>query len=233
MNSPSNPTGELDDLEAAAAFGRTACNVPVLSDECYAEFTWEGEPRTILSNGTQGVLAVHSISKRSNAAGLRVGFYAGDESLVHYLVELRRHSGFMVPGPIQAAGIVALDDDAHAGIQRDALRRAHGALHRDPCGHRRRGDAAAGSFYLWVKVPERYLDDGTGEESPEWPFVRFLAEAAGMLVSPGEFYGRDGEGYVRIALVEPIERIELVASRLQAAPVAALRAIARRRDRCR
>ena len=77
VNSPSNPTGALDDLGAAAAWGR-AHGVPVFSDECYVEFTWDGPARTILEHGLDGVVAVHSLSKRSNLAGLRVGFYAGD-----------------------------------------------------------------------------------------------------------------------------------------------------------
>ncbi|MDQ3896074.1 MAG: aminotransferase class I/II-fold pyridoxal phosphate-dependent enzyme, partial [Actinomycetota bacterium] len=147
VNSPANPTGALADLGAAAAWGR-AHGVPVLSDECYAEFTWDGPPRTILEHGLDGLLAVHSLSKRSNLAGLRVGFYAGDRELVHYLAEVRKHAGFMVPGPIQAAAAVALDDDSHVEQQRrryverltffaDVLR-----------AQRAKVDLPGGSFYL-------------------------------------------------------------------------------------
>src|SRR5206468_5960166 len=118
VNSPSNPTGELHDLAAAAAWGR-AHGVPVLSDECYAEFTWHAEgPTTILRSGVDGVLAVHSLSKRDNFAGARIGFYAGDPELVHYLREVRKHVGFMPPGPVQSAAVLALDDDAHVEQQR-------------------------------------------------------------------------------------------------------------------
>ena len=106
VNSPANPSGELVDLDAAAAWGR-ARGVPVFSDECYVEFTWKGRGRTILEHGTEGVIAVHSLSKRSNLAGVRVGFYAGDAALVQYLREVRKHAGFMVAGPIQAAAAVA------------------------------------------------------------------------------------------------------------------------------
>ncbi|HLI15065.1 MAG TPA: aminotransferase class I/II-fold pyridoxal phosphate-dependent enzyme [Acidimicrobiales bacterium] len=209
LNSPSNPTGALDDLAAAASWGR-ARGVPVLSDECYAEFTWDGPPRTILATGLEGVLAIHSISKRSNAAGLRFGFYAGDPDLVGFLSELRRHAGFMVPGPVQAAAAVALDDDAHVELQRERYRRrlervvailaALGVPARLP----------AGGFYLWVAAPEA----AGGSEDPAWSFARRLAERAGALVSPGEFYGRSAARYVRLAVVQPDERIELVARRL-------------------
>ena len=102
VNSPGNPNGVVGDLGAAADWGR-AHGVPVFSDECYVEFTWSGRGRTILEHGTNGVIAVHSLSKRSNLAGARVGFYAGDPSLVSYLQEVRKHVGMMVPGPVQAA----------------------------------------------------------------------------------------------------------------------------------
>ena len=129
VNSPGNPTGALTDLEAAAAWGR-AHGVPVLSDECYVEFTWDGPARTILEHGAEGVLAVHSLSKRSNLAGLRAGFYAGDPGLVHYLSEVRKHAGAMVPGPVQAAAVVALGDDVHVDAQREPVRGADGVLPR-------------------------------------------------------------------------------------------------------
>ncbi len=96
VNSPANPTGSLTDLKEAAEWGR-ARGVPVFSDECYAEFTWAAPPSTILSSGPEGVLAVHSLSKRSNLAGCRVGFFAGDPDLVSYLAEVRRHAGLDGP----------------------------------------------------------------------------------------------------------------------------------------
>jgi succinyldiaminopimelate transaminase len=205
VNTPGNPDGHLDDLAAVAAWGR-ANDVIVLSDECYVEFTWDGPPRTVLEHGTEGVLAVHSLSKRSNLAGVRVGFYAGDASLVHFLQEVRKHAGFMVPGPAQLAGAVALDDDAHVMEQRDVYRRR---LERFAEVLRRWADVEVtmpgGGFYLWFPVADG--DDG-------WSFCERLAKEGGCLVSPGALYGEAGARYVRVALVEPDERLELVARRL-------------------
>jgi aspartate/methionine/tyrosine aminotransferase len=203
VNSPGNPTGELADLASAAAWGR-AHAVPVLSDECYAEFTWDGPPRSILASGADGVLAVHSLSKRSNLAGARAGCYAGDASLVEYLSEVRKHAGFMVPGPVQAAAVVAWSDDAHVDAQRGRYR---GRLERLAADLRGIGlDVAlpAGGFYLWVPSP--------GGDA--WALARRLAAGAGMIVSPGEFYGDAAPGYVRIAVVQPDERLALVSERL-------------------
>ncbi len=201
-NSPGNPSGVLDDLGAAAQWGR-AHGVPVFSDECYVEFTWNGVGRSILEHGTDGVVAVHSLSKRSNLAGARVGFYAGDAELVTYLQEVRKHVGMMVPGPAQAAGVVALDDDEHVERQRAVY------LHR----LRRTAEVLSewaeleialpgGGFYLWFHVGDA------------WAFTERLAREGGALVSPGEFYGEAGAEYVRVAVVQPDERIELVAERL-------------------
>jgi succinyldiaminopimelate transaminase len=206
VNTPGNPAGGLDDLGAAAEWGR-ARGVPVLSDECYAEFTWDGPARTILAHGSVGVLAVHSLSKRSNLAGVRSGFYAGDAGLVHYLQEVRKHAGFMLPGPVQAASVVALGDDAHVDAQRDVYRR------RLEWGAELLGrtygidvDLPGGGFYLWIAAP-----DGDA-----WGFAARLAADAGMLVSPGEFYGSAGAGHVRIAMVQTDERLALVEERLRA-----------------
>ncbi|MDP1819944.1 MAG: succinyldiaminopimelate transaminase [Acidimicrobiales bacterium] len=203
VNTPGNPTGALADLETAAAWGR-ACGVPVLSDECYVEFTWSGPPRTILQHGPDGVLAVHSLSKRSNLAGVRAGFYAGDADLVRYVSELRKHAGFMVPGPVQAAAVAAWGDDAHVDEQRTRYRHRLELMRSALRSIGVDAPAPDGAFYLWAPAP-----DGDA-----WALTRRLAEQGGALVSPGEFYGPAGAGYVRVAVVQPDDRIELVAQRL-------------------
>jgi aspartate/methionine/tyrosine aminotransferase len=207
-NSPSNPTGGLGDLAAEAAWGRSH-GVPVFSDECYAEFTWDGPPRSMLQSGLDGVVAVHSLSKRSNLAGVRVGFFAGDPELVEFLRAVRQHAGLMVPGPAQAAGAVALADDAQVEVQRARYQGRLTFLADTLGAFGCPVPLPAGGFYLWVPVPtERWPD--------AWSMAEELARRAGILVSPGDLYGERGSGHIRVAVVQPMERLQLVADRLSA-----------------
>lgn len=209
-NTPGNPAGGLDDLLAVADWGRSH-DVVVFSDECYAEFTWVGTPvvtgqapgRTILEAGPDGVVAVHSLSKRSNLAGMRVGWYAGDAALVGFLQEIRKHAGFMVPGPAQAAAVAALADQAAVDQQRRVYR---GRLERVA---RLLGDIGIdaplpdGGFYLWVPAPH----------GDAWALARRLADELGVIASPGEFYGEAAADHVRLAMVQPDRLMDLVERR--------------------
>ncbi|MHB1535474.1 MAG: aminotransferase class I/II-fold pyridoxal phosphate-dependent enzyme [Acidimicrobiales bacterium] len=212
VNTPGNPAGGLDDLPAAAAWGR-ARGVPVFSDECYAEFTWDAAPATVLghgggADGLEGVVALHSLSKRSNLAGMRVGWYAGDPEVVAYLREVRKHAGMMVPGPAQAAAVAALADQGHVDDQRaryrERLERMQGILSAIGVQVALPG----GGFYLWAPAP--------GGDA--WAFAEELAVRAGLLVSPGEFYGLSGAGHARLAMVAPLSRLDVVAERLGVEP---------------
>ncbi|WP_449062627.1 succinyldiaminopimelate transaminase [Planomonospora algeriensis] len=210
VNSPSNPTGRVlpaEHLRKVVSWAREHGAV-VASDECYIELGWESEPISILhpdvcGGSHEGLIAVHSLSKRSNLAGYRAGFAAGDPVLVKRLLEVRKHAGMMVPAPVQAAMTAALDDDAHAEEQRTryAARRAVLRPALEAAGWRIEHSAAG--LYLWAS-------DGTGC----WDQVRALAEK-GILVAPGEFYGTAGEGHVRIALTASDERIGAAVLRLQ------------------
>lgn len=208
VNSPGNPAGQVDDLAAAAAWGQRH-GVLVASDECYAELTWSGPPGTVLGQGggpagIGGVLAVHSLSKRSNLAGLRFGWYTGDPEVVKYVRDVRQHAGFMVPGPVQRAGSAALADQGHADAQRgsywERLRRLQDILALAGV----EAPLPEGGLYLWAPAP--------GGDA--WGLTEKLALEGGVIVSPGEFYGPAGAGYVRVAAVAPMERLDLVAERL-------------------
>jgi succinyldiaminopimelate transaminase len=212
INEPGNPTGSsggASHLGAVAAWARDRGAIAA-SDECYAEFTYDdtgapAAPATVLSGGSVRALAVHSLSKRSNMAGLRAGFVAGDAELVGYLGQLRKHAGLMTPGPVQAAAAAALADDAHVDEQRDryARRRAQAleALSAWGLVH----DGGPSTFYLW-------LHDADGGQDG-WSIARRLAER-GLLVAAGELYGPGGSDHVRLSLTQTDERLALAFERL-------------------
>ncbi len=209
VNSPANPTGRVlpvEHLRKVVVWARERGAV-VASDECYFEWGWDAEPVSILHPEVNGgslesVLAVHSLSKRSNLAGYRAAYVAGDPEIVSGLREVRRHSGLMVPAPVQAAMRAALDDDAHVGKQRPRYSRRRrlllSALER--AGFR--AEHSEASLYLWVTRGEPCMDT-----------VRWLAEL-GILVAPGDFYGPAGARHVRVALTATDERIEAAVARL-------------------
>jgi len=204
VNTPGNPAGGLDDLDAVAEWGRTN-DVLVLSDECYAEFTWTGEPRTALATGLDGVVSVHSLSKRSNLAGVRAGFYAGDTEVVQYLREIRKHAGFLVPGPVQAAAVAAWSDQGHVDLQRERYRQRLQLGIELLAGFGAPAEMPGGGFYVWAAAP--------GGDA--WELARQLASVSGVIVSPGEFYGDAGRGRIRLAVVQPEERLRLALDRVK------------------
>jgi succinyldiaminopimelate transaminase len=213
INEPANPTGAAVDARGLAAMVEwaRARGIIAVGDECYAEFTYgddgaPADPVTVLRSDHTGVLAVHSLSKRSNLAGYRAGFVAGDPELVKYLGEVRKHAGLMMPAPIQAAAAVAWSDDEHVEIQRQryAERRALTlpTLERFGLVH----DGGPSTFYLWLRDAEG-TDDG-------WELAARLAEA-GTRVAPGDLYGPAGADHVRLALTQPNDRLELALQRLR------------------
>ncbi|MGW4241327.1 succinyldiaminopimelate transaminase [Nocardia sp. NPDC004722] len=209
LNSPSNPTGKVlgvDHLRKVVQFARERGAV-LASDECYLGLAWEGRAVSILDpevcdGDHTGLLAIHSLSKTSNLASYRAGFVTGDPELVAELLEVRKHSGMMLPYPIQAAMTAALGDDAHEVQQKDRYR-ARRVVLRDALQRAgfRIDDSEAG-LYLWSTRGE-----------PCRTTLDWLAER-GILAAPGEFYGPRGNQHVRIALTATDERIAAAADRL-------------------
>lgn len=210
LNSPGNPTGRVlpvDHLRKVVTWARERGAV-VASDECYFECAWETEPVSVLDPAVNGgsldsILAVHSLSKRSNMAGYRAAYVAGDPSMVSALREIRRHTGAMVPGPVQAAMRAALDDDGHIDEQRERYLSRRAMLRHALERARFRIDHSEASLYLWATRDEPCMDT-----------VSWLAEY-GILVAPGDFYGPAGARHVRLALTATDERIEAAAERLR------------------
>ena len=211
INSPSNPTGEVlaaSELARIVAWGREH-GVLIASDECYLELGWEAEPVSVLhpsvSGGSpDGVLALHSLSKRSNLAGYRAGFLVGDAQAVEVVVEARKHIGLLPPAPVQAATIAALGDDAHVLAQRKVYRARRFVLRNAVEQAGFRVEHSEAGLYLWCT-----RDEGC------WDTVRSLA-GQGILAAPGAFYGAAGSRHVRLALTATDERIAAAADRLTA-----------------
>ena len=226
LNSPGNPDGHVLDAEQLArivawARGRGAI---VISDECYAELAWESpwdvepipsllDPRVGGAAGRTGLLALYSLSKQSNVAGYRAAFLAGDADLVGAVTEVRKHTGMLVPTPVQAALVAALGDEAHMEVQKEVYRErrevlveatAAAGLVNDP--------ASVAGLYLWLKGPE---------SMSAHDLVGAFAEL-GIVVAPGDFYGEAGAGRVRMSLTDTDERVEAAATRLRSPEAAAL-----------
>jgi succinyldiaminopimelate transaminase len=209
LNSPSNPTGEVlgaERLRAVVDWARSH-GVLVASDECYLELSWDAEPVSVLhpsvsGGSTEGLLALHSLSKRSNLAGYRSGFAVGDPRAVALLVEARKHIGLLPPGPVQAATVAALGDDAHVAEQKERYRARRDALRTAVEKAGFRVDHSEAGLYLWVTRDEAC-----------WDTVSWLAER-GVLAAPGAFYGEAGARHVRMALTATDERIAAAAARL-------------------
>ncbi|MFE2635378.1 succinyldiaminopimelate transaminase [Streptomyces scopuliridis] len=209
LNSPSNPTGAVlapDELTRIVAWAREH-GVLLFSDECYLELGWEAEPVSVLhpdvcGGSYDGIVAVHSLSKRSNLAGYRAAFLAGDQAVLGELLKIRKHGGMMTPAPVQAATVAALGDDTHVREQRERYAARRTALRAALEAHGFRIDHSEASLYLW-----------STRDEPCWDTVAHLAEL-GILVAPGDFYGPAGERHVRVALTATDERVEAAVKRL-------------------
>ncbi|MCJ7826842.1 MAG: succinyldiaminopimelate transaminase [Demequinaceae bacterium] len=214
VNSPSNPTGRVLGRKALAEVVEAARGIGavVVSDECYAEYPWE-EPWTsegvpsvlddvVCGGRHDGVLAVSSLSKRSNLAGYRAAFVAGDQGLVGKLLETRKHLGLMMPTPVQEAATVALGDRAHVEAQREVYGRRR-AMHIPALASAGfTVDHSEAGLYLWVTRGEAC-----------WDTVAWFAEL-GIVVAPGVCYGPDGGSHVRIALTATDTYVDAAARRL-------------------
>jgi succinyldiaminopimelate transaminase len=209
LNSPSNPSGKvlgLDHLRKVVGWARER-GVLIASDECYLGLAWDAAPLSVLHPSVcdgdhTGLLAIHSLSKSSSLAGYRAGFVAGDASVVAELLAVRKHAGMMVPGPIQAAMVAALDDDDHVAVQRERYAQRRAVLLSALRGAGFTVDHSEAGLYLWATRGEPCRDT-----------VTWLAQR-GILVAPGEFYGPAGAQHVRVALTATDERIAAAAERL-------------------
>ncbi len=213
VNSPSNPTGRVlpaRHLRKVVQWARERGAV-VASDECYISLGWEVSPVSMLHPDVCGpsrdsVLAVHSLSKRSNLAGYRAGFVTGDPALVADLLAIRKQAGMIMPGPVQAAMTAALDDEAHAVEQRQRYAARRTLLRAAFAEAGWTIDHSEAGLYLWATHPAHDC----------WSAAEWLAAESGILVAPGELYGAAGSRHIRVALTATDERVAAAAKRVAA-----------------
>jgi aspartate/methionine/tyrosine aminotransferase len=204
LASPSNPQGAVasrDYLDKLAALSRRF-GFLVFADECYGEIYSKDKPAGMLEAAGQGfpnTIVFHSLSKRSNLPGLRVGFAAGDKKFLAAFLELRNVAAPQVPGPMQHVAVAAYTDEKHVEKNRE-LYNAKFDLADQIIGDRYGYKRPAGGFFLWLDVSKF----GGSEVVTK----RLWAEA-GVRVVPGRYLAREqadgsnpGADYIRVAMVQ-------------------------------
>jgi aspartate/methionine/tyrosine aminotransferase len=202
--SPANPQGAVADLRYLQRLVGLAQRYGFLifADECYCEIYNDAPPRGMLEASAPdftNVVVFHSLSKRSNLPGLRVGFVAGDRDFLARFLDLRNVAAPQVPVPSQEVAIAAYGDEAHVEENRKLYRMKFDLADQiigDRYGYRR----PAGGFFLWLDVSVQGGDEAVAAR---------LWREAGLRVIPGRYLARDGAdgrnpgtGYLRIALVQ-------------------------------
>lgn len=199
INYPHNPTGACVDLAYLAA--QAACcrahGIVLASDECYQDIYLPGTapPPSALQVGSEGLLVFHSCSKRSGMTGYRSGFIAGDPTLIAAYRGWRAHMGVGSPAFIEQAAAQAWRDDAHALTRRAIFAEKHRILRAGLEGMGIEVLPSPAGLYLWAAVPGRQSAEAYAERCLE----------AGIVLSPGGFFGAGGESWFRLALVPSAE----------------------------
>lgn len=218
--SPGNPTGAVMPLEQWRSLFELSDRhgFVIASDECYSELYYDETrpPLGALQAATacrrpdfRRLVAFSSLSKRSNAPGMRSGFVAGDAAILHRFLQYRTYHGSAMSLPVQHASIAAWGDEAHVRDNRRAYAEKYRAV-LPLLPAQLQTAMPEGGFYLWMRTP---LDDAE--------FVRRLYRDYNVLALPGSFLARDahgenpGSGYIRVALVAPFEECVQAAQRMR------------------
>jgi acetylornithine aminotransferase len=211
LNYPNNPTGAVAplDLYRRAAQRCRRHDVLLASDEAYSEIWFEGGPTdsALQLDDLTNVLAINSLSKRSSMTGYRSAFAAGDPELIAALKRLRPSVGVTPQEFVQRASVVAWNDEAHVQDNRARYAQKRRMFLELFERHGVRVAGSVATFYLWVAVPG---------DRPSLTWALELMDRAGVVVAPGSFFGPEGEGYVRMAMVPTSSECERAAERLDA-----------------
>ncbi|MEE8374148.1 MAG: LL-diaminopimelate aminotransferase [Dehalococcoidia bacterium] len=212
MNYPNNPTGavaDLDFFERAVSFAKRH-DLAVCHDAPYTEVAFDGyrPPSFLQAPGARDVgVEFHSLSKSYNMTGWRIGMVVGNEGMVNALMRLKSNIDSGIPQAIQHAAIEALLGDQACIARNNAIyqrRRDLMVSALTKVGLKVRPPRA--SLYLWVRVPDGHTSIS---------FCSKLLDEASVVVTPGSGYGKYGEGYVRLSLTTPDDRVEEGLARIE------------------
>ncbi|MHC1609392.1 MAG: aminotransferase class I/II-fold pyridoxal phosphate-dependent enzyme [Candidatus Methanofastidiosia archaeon] len=217
INYPSNPSGALatkEFLKEAADFAADN-NVLVVSDECYSEMYYDKKPSSLLEFGHENILAIHSLSKRSNMTNYRIGWVMGDSRALALFKKVKTNIDSGTPTFIQDAAIAALGDESHVENMRKGYRKKRDIICKafDDVGYP--GSIPEATFYIWQEVPENL---GSVEVTK-----RMLDPSIGIVTTPGKWISQDfngknpGENFIRFALVPSVEQCKEAAEKIRGA----------------
>ena len=207
LNFPHNPTGILASRELFVEVVKYAkrYGLMVINDFAYAKITFDDyvAPSFLEVDGALDVgVEFGSFSKSYNMAGWRLGYCVGNEQIIEGLAKIKGYYDYGIFSAIQIAGIVAMRDcDADITVQAAAYQHRRDVLCEGLVRMGWEVDIPKAGMFLWVKIPEPYIRMGS---------VRFAVEMmnrANVAVAPGAGFGEEGDGYLRLALVENDNRI--------------------------
>ncbi|TPE70381.1 LL-diaminopimelate aminotransferase [Halalkalibacterium halodurans] len=212
VNYPGNPTAAMADaayFEKLVAFG-IKHNILIVHDYAYSELLFDQrEALSIFSvpRAFETAIEFNSLSKSFNIAGARIGYAIGAESILQPLAALKSHLDYGVFLPVQYGAIEALEHgDAFLETQRELYEKRRNTFVEALQLNGWTVSKPGGGMFIWAKIP----DDGRDAMS----FVKHAMEHAGVIVTPGHAFGNEGEGYVRMALVQPETELRKAANQL-------------------
>lgn len=208
LNFPHNPTTTVADLnffEEIVDFARKK-EIILIHDFAYSDITFDGykAPSFLQAKGALDIgVEFTTMSKSFNMPGWRCAFCVGNQRIIRYLATIKGYYDYGIFTPIQVASIMALRNEREKTLQiAEEYQRRRDTLVEGLAKYGWHIPKPKASMFVWAKIPDRYQDIGS------FAFSKLLLDEALVLVSPGISFGDDGEGFVRISLVENIDRIK-------------------------
>ena len=212
INYPNNPTAavaDLDFFERVVAFAKRY-DLVVCHDAPYTEVAFDGyrPPSFLQAPGAKDVgVEFHSLSKSYNMTGWRIGMVVGNEGIVDALMRVKSNLDSGIPQAIQHAAIEALLGDQDCIAEHNAIyQRRRDLVVKTLAKIGLRTKPPRASLYVWARIPEGYTS---------LDFCTKLLDETSVVVTPGSGYGKNGEGYVRLSLTTPDDRLEEGLSRME------------------